>query len=247
LARYQFVATLFAGRGNVGQIDHGDAFAARLVACEVPDFTVYGANPHLIDDIRAREDWPWAFKAELHDISAQPLPRVHEALFSLDLMEQITPAEEHPSLVHLTGSLAESGILVIGASVRGELDRRSSQANASGGKSGRELKALLEHYFAQVLIFSMYNEVIEPGISPTAHYSLAVCTGPKWEAGNIKRGKSPLFEICEWPRGNGFYVCVTYLNSEPQRVEGFATVADAARWISEQAADWLRDGRSTSY
>jgi hypothetical protein len=247
LARYQFVATLFAGRANVAQIDGGDAFGARLVACEVPDVTVYGADPHLIDDIRERQDGRWPFKTELHDILAMPLPRMHEAVFSLDLFERIPPPEQHPALVHLAGSLAANGILVIGAPAREGQRRGGSAAGVSHGKSGRELKALLEHYFAQVLVFSMYNEVIEPGVSAAAHYSFAVCTGPKWEAGNLKRDRSPLFEICEWPRGNGFYVRVTHPNSEPHRVEGFATVAEAANWISEQASDWLRDERSTSY
>ena len=35
---------------------------------------------------------------------------------------------------------------------------------------------------------------------------------------------------------------VTHPNSEQQRVDGFATVSDAARWISEQTQDWLRVG-----
>ena len=43
--------------------------------------------------------------------------------------------------------------------------------------------------------------------------------------------------------GSGYYVRVTHPNTEPQRIEGFATVADAARWIGIQALDWSKSDR----
>jgi hypothetical protein len=47
--------------------------------------------------------------------------------------------------------------------------------------------------------------------------------------------------------GSGFYVHVKDADSEPQRVGNFATVAEAARWISNQTLDRLRVDRPTSY
>jgi hypothetical protein len=35
----------------------------------------------------------WPLKAEVHDIVARPLPRRHEALFCLDVLEHIRPRE----------------------------------------------------------------------------------------------------------------------------------------------------------
>jgi hypothetical protein len=36
---------------------------------------------------------------------------------------------------------------------------------------------------------------------------------------------------------------VTHPETEPQRIEGFATIADAARWIGTQALDWSKAER----
>ena len=91
LARYKFVAKMLAGRRNVGEVGCGDAFGTRVVLQEVPDVTVYDFDPLFIQDIRARRDERWPLKAEVHDIVAGPLPRKHEALFSLDVIEHIAP------------------------------------------------------------------------------------------------------------------------------------------------------------
>lgn len=248
LRRYQVVAKLLAGASNVGEISWSDAFGTRLVVQQVEDVTVYGPDPEVVEDIRARQDERWPLKAELHDIVAAPLQRQHEALFSLDLFEQIGSADEHRCLVNLCGSLTENGMLIVGAPVpRSPQDTPlSTAAGDVNYKTGAELKAFLGHYFSHVSLFAMTGEAIQIGDSGQADYVLAVCTGVHWEVGDLRRAISPSFEICEWKRG-GFYVRMTHPNSEPRRIEGFATVADAARWISEQTMDWLRIGRPTSY
>jgi hypothetical protein len=45
---------------------------------------------------------------------------------------------------------------------------------------------------------------------------------------------------------SGFYVHVKHIHGE-QRFGNFATVAEAARWISNQTLDWIRVDRPTSY
>ena len=94
LARYKFVAKMLAGCRNVGEVGCGDAFGTRVVLQEVPDVTVYDFDPLFIQDIRARRDKKWPLMAEVHDIVAGPLPRKHEALFSLDVIEHIAPHDE---------------------------------------------------------------------------------------------------------------------------------------------------------
>ena len=101
LARYKFVAKMLGGRGNAGEVGCGDAFGTRVVLQEVPDVTVYDFDPVFIDDIRARHDNRWPLKAEVHDIVASRLPRQHEALFSLDVIEHITRSDEHAYLSNL--------------------------------------------------------------------------------------------------------------------------------------------------
>lgn len=249
LARYKFVAKMLGGRSNVGEVGCGDAFGTRVVLQEVPDITVYDFDPVFIDDIRARHDNRWPLKAELHDIVASRLPRQHEALFSLDVIEHITRRDEHAYLSNLCGSLTDDGLLIIGTpSLESQLYASPlSKAGHINCKSGDELKALLEKYFAHVFMFSMNDEVVHTGFSRMAHYLFALCVMPKVEFGELKRKVSPRFEICEMGTAPGFYVRVTHPNSEEQRIDGFATVSDAARWIGEQSQDWMRADRPKSY
>jgi hypothetical protein len=181
LARYKFVAKMVAGFKDVGEVGCGDAFGTRVVRQEVPDVTVYDFDPLFIDDIRARQDPRWLLKADVHDIISGPLPRRHQALFSLDLIEHMPPWDEPAFLTNLCGSLAENGVLIIGTR-SAESEAYASPPSLAGRlyyKNGRELKALLEQHFARVLLFSMSDEVVQAGFSPMADYLFAICTGPK--------------------------------------------------------------------
>lgn len=249
LARYKFVAKMFRGRTDVGEVGCGDAFGTRVVLQEVPNVTVYDFDPVFIDDIRARHDPRWPLKAEVHDIVTSSLPRKHDALFSLDVIEHIAPSDEDLYLSYLCDLLTEDGLLMIGTPSL-ESQPYASPLSKEGHincKSSDELKAFLEKYFDHVFMYAMNDEVVHTGFARMAHYLFALCVGPKTEAGELNRSVSQRYEICELKPGPGFYVKVTHPNNEPQRVDGFATVGEAAHWISEQSQDWLRSGRPKSY
>ena len=251
LARYKFVAKMLAGCRNVGEVGCGDAFGSRVVLQAVPDVTVYDFDSLFIEDVLARNDKKWSLKAEVHDIVAAPLPRKHEALFSLDVIEHIAPEKEDTYVTHLCESLTDNGLLVIGTPSLESQAYASppSKAGHVNCKSGDELKALLGNYFEHVFIFSMNDEVVHTGFSQMAHYLFALCTRPKWEKRNVRQrgaGESRQFAICESMNGDGYYVSVTYPNSEPRRVEGFSTVAEAARWIGDHALGGVRDDHPAS-
>jgi hypothetical protein len=219
----------------------GDAFGTRVVLQEVPDVTVYDFDPLFIEDVRSRRDDKWPLKAEIHDIIAGPLPRKHEALFSLDVLEHIPPTDEHAFAANLCASLTENGLLMIGTPSLESQAYASppSKAGHVNCKSSDELKALLKNYFDHVFIFSMNDEVIHTGFSHMAHYLFALCSVPKWESRKFKprsADETSHFEICS-AEGVGFYVRVTRPNTEPQRIEGFATVAEAARWIGSNVLE----------
>jgi SAM-dependent methyltransferase len=246
LARYKFVAKMLAGCRNVGEVGCGDAFGSRVVLQAVPDVTVYDFDPLFIEDVRARKDKKWPLKAEVHDIVAAPLPRKYEALFSLDVIEHIARENEHAYISHLCESLAENGLLMIGTPSLESQAYASppSKAGHINCKTGNELKALLGNYFEHVFMFSMNDEVVHTGFSQMAHYLFALCSGPKWEKRNVLRhgtGEPRQFAICETISGDGFFVSVTYPNREPRRIEGFTSVAEAARWIGDHALDGTRD------
>ena len=249
LARYKFVAKMFSGRTNVGEVGCGDAFGARIVLQEVPNVTVYDFDPVFIEDIQARHDPRWPLNAEVHDIVESSLPRKHDALFSLDVIEHIAASDEHSYLAHLCDSLTDDGLLIIGTPSLESQAYASplSKAGHINCKTSEQLKALLDKYFTHVFMYSMNDEVVHTGFSRMAHYLFALCAGPKMEFGELKRSGSQRFEICELGTAPGFYVRVLHPNCKEQRVDGFATVSEAARWISEQSQDWLRADRPKSY
>jgi 2-polyprenyl-3-methyl-5-hydroxy-6-metoxy-1,4-benzoquinol methylase len=251
LARYKFVAKMLTGCRNVGEVGCGDAFGSRVVLQAVSDVTVYDFDSLFIEDIRARNDEKWPLNAEIHDIVAAPLPRKHDALFSLDVIEHISRENEHAYLAHLCESLTENGLLMIGTPSLESQAYASppSKAGHINCKSGNELNALLENYFEHVFMFSMNDEVVHTGFSQMAHYLFALCSGPKWQKRNISRqgtDEPRQFAICETASGDGFFVSVTYPNREPRRMEGFKSVAEAARWIGDHALDGTRDGHPAS-
>ena len=202
--------------------------------------------------MRSRFDERWPLKAEVHDIVLTPLPRKHDALYTLDVLEHINPADEAAFLENLCASLSENGLLMVGTPSLESQPYASppSKAGHINCKSGKELKALLERYFTHVFMFSMNDEVVHTGFLPMAHYLFALCAQPKWEPKDDKRegrDASPLFEIREGKETGTFFVQVTHFGYETRRVGDFSTEADAASWIKEQTLDWLRVDRTTSY
>jgi hypothetical protein len=178
LARYKFVAKAISGLRNVGEVGCGDAFCTRIVAQEVADVTAYDPNPLFIEDIRSRRDKRWPLKAVVHNIMQGPLPRKHEALFSLNMTKHVAPADEYVYVANLCASLAEGGLLIIGTPSAGSqletpLPGTVGHINCKGGK---ELKKLLGSFFTRVLLVSMCDEVIHAGFHPMADYLFAICT-----------------------------------------------------------------------
>ena len=59
-----------------------------------------------------------------------------------------------------------------------------------------------------------------------------------------KRDAKPVFEVCEWKIGGGFYVRATLPGQGPERIEGFKSEAEAARWVRIESNVWLHNRRS---
>ncbi len=177
LSRYKFVSKMLSGKQNVGELGCGDAFGTRIVMQEVPKVTAYDFDPVFVADIAERRHSQWPVTAKLHDILEAPLPERHDGIYSLDVIEHILPADEHTYLKHLRQSLTEDGVFIIGSPSLESQTWASppSKAGHVNCKSGKDLKALLGHYFHNVFLFSMNDEVVHTGFSPMAHYLFAVC------------------------------------------------------------------------
>jgi hypothetical protein len=181
LSRYKFVAKMLSGRKFVGELGCGDAFGTRIVMQEVERVVAYDFDPLFVEDIRSRRSTRWPVEANVHDILLGKLPNDHDAIYSLDVIEHIRPADEDVFLHNLRSSLTDTGVLIIG-SPSAESQAHASPLSKEGHvncKSGDELKALLSHYFHNVFLFSMNDEVVHTGFAPMAHYLLAVCCQKK--------------------------------------------------------------------
>jgi hypothetical protein len=147
--------------------------------------------------MRQRRSERWPIEAHFHDVLEAPLPNLHDGIYSLDLIERIPRTAEQRYLDNLRNSLADEGVLIIGspslqASTHAVLPGHEERIN---GKSGEELKALLENYFENVFLFSMTEEAVQTGFTPAAHYLFAVCcqkkqTGSKLRDEPQDRGRS---------------------------------------------------------
>jgi hypothetical protein len=60
-----------------------------------------------------------------------------------------------------------------------------------------------------------------------------------------KRTAKPVFEVAQWAIGGGYYVRATLTDGTIDRIEGFATEGEAARWIKNEAVTWLHNKRVT--
>lgn len=181
LARYKFVSKMLAGKKSALEVGCGDGFASRIVRQVVPDLTLVDFDPVFIDDIHSRMTERWRVKAFVHDILAGPVPGCFEGIYSLDVMEHIPQDHETMYLGNVIGSLADDGLAIIGLPSLESQQYASppSKAGHVNCKTGADFKRVLDAHFANVLVFSMNDEVVHTGFYPMAHYLLGVCSQPR--------------------------------------------------------------------
>ena len=181
LARYKFVAQMLAGKRRVLEVGCGDAFGTRLVQQTGASVTAVDFDPVFIEDIAARSDPLWPMVSFVHDMLDGPVDGRFDAVFSLDVLEHISPEQEDLFLKNVLRSLDYNGTAIFGMPSL-ESQEYASPASRAGHvncKSGEELRRLLNCYFHNVFVFSMNDEVIHTGFFPMAHYLIALCCGEK--------------------------------------------------------------------
>lgn len=183
LSRYKFVAKMLSGRQNVLEVGCGDAFGTRIVLHEVKQLTAVDFDPVLVKDAIERMEERWKFDCRVHDILAGPVEGVFDGAYTLDVLEHIPQEHEHRFVSNIVHSLTEHGVLIIGTpSIQSQ--KYTSPLSKEGHvncKDHQELKDLMSHFFHNVFVFSMNDEVVHTGFYPMAHYLWALCVGPKRE------------------------------------------------------------------
>ena len=180
-ARYKFVSKMFQNYDQVLEVGCGDAFATRLIQQTTKQVTVIDFDPTFIADIQRRQNPTWPLTAIQHNILDEPLNKLFDGIFGLDVLEHIDPTEEHKFMKNICKSLKPIGVTIIGMPSL-ESQTYASKLSKEGHincKTGDDLRDLMYQYFNTVFLFSMNDETLHTGFAPMSHYLLAVCSHKK--------------------------------------------------------------------
>jgi 2-polyprenyl-3-methyl-5-hydroxy-6-metoxy-1,4-benzoquinol methylase len=114
LSRYKFVAKMLAGKKSVLEVGCADAFFTRLVQQEVGYVTAVDFDPIFIEDSKKRMNPHWPMDCFVHDMLDGPVPGSFDAIYSLDVLEHISPDSESDFLQNMFASLNKNGVVIIG-------------------------------------------------------------------------------------------------------------------------------------
>lgn len=181
LARYKFVAKMLSGRNSVLEVGCGDAFGSRIVQAEVGKYTAVDFDPVFIEDVKNCMVPRWAFDCFVHDLLDGPVPGTFDAVFALDVLEHIDPAQERLFLRNSFASLDPHGVAILGLPSLESQPYASVQSKLGhvNCKSAPDLKRLMEEFFHTVFIFSMNDEVVHTGFHKMANYVWAIGAGKR--------------------------------------------------------------------
>lgn len=181
LARYKFVAKMFAGRRHVLEVGCADAFGTRIVVAEVQKLTATDFEPHFIEDVQQRASQRWPFESLVHDMMSGPMPGAYDSAYALDVLEHIRPEDEDTFLRNMIAPLEAQGVVILGMPSL-ESQEYASPISKEGHvncKTMPDFKALMERYFENVFMFSMNDEIVHTGYHKMAHYLIALCCTKK--------------------------------------------------------------------
>ncbi len=178
-ARYKFVAKMLSGKKRVLEVGCADAFFTRLVVQEVESLVATDFDEIFVDDVKERMNSRWTFEVRQHDLLAGPFPGEFDAAYAMDVIEHIVPSDEILFIKNIVKSLAPQGILILG-SPSFESQIYASPQSKTGHvncKTAPQMRELMSHFFHNIFLFSMNDEVVHTGYAPMAHYQLAIgCT-----------------------------------------------------------------------
>jgi hypothetical protein len=209
LAHYRFIAAVIGVRHDVAEYGCASPTGTRLILQQSRKMTLFDPRPLVVGDLQWRFQDDWRFEARLHDIISKPLSRQADSAYCVDFLQYISRDEEDIFIRNLRDSLSrESDFLLIGSPSYGAggppgtqhalgADAPHAMAAQSGSdnlpcqtrtargqaviyrRTGAELKALTERFFHNVFMFSMVDDIAQPGIRPNAEHIFALSCGKK--------------------------------------------------------------------
>src|SRR2546423_5657205 len=176
LSRYKFVGKMLSGLDRVLEVGCADAFGSRVVKQEVNHLTVTDFDPIFIENAAEVMDPRWPYAAKVHDMVRGPIEGNFEAAYALDVIEHI-PKQKEPRFVgNIVKSLNDRGVLILGCpSIQSQAYASPpSKAGHVNCKDGPGMKKLLQHFFHNVFLFGMNDEVVHTGFFPMAQYVIGI-------------------------------------------------------------------------
>ena len=176
LSRYKFVAKMLSGLDQVLEVGCADAFGSRVVKQEVKQLTVTDFDPIFIDNAIECMDPRWPYTTKVHDMLSGPIEADFDAAYALDVIEHIQEKKEKLFVGNVVKSLNEHGVLILGCpSIQSQAYASPpSKAGHVNCKDGPAMKSLLQHFFHNVFLFGMNDEVVHTGFLPMAQYIIGI-------------------------------------------------------------------------
>ncbi len=187
LARYKFVSKMLQGKAFACEVGCHEATGSLVVASEIGHLTAVDVMQDVIDFCIAEYDRfglniSFAACDVLEGLPSSPASTgKYDAVYCLDVLEHVDPAQEHAFMSSLVQGLGPDGVAIVG------IPSLQSQAYASpvsaaqhiNCKTSEELKQFMEGYFTNVFMFGMNDEVLHTGFSAMCHYIFALGVGPR--------------------------------------------------------------------
>jgi len=187
LARYKFVAKMFAGKSSVFEVGCHEGTGSLVVASEVGELTAMDFQEQTIawckdEYTQFYQNISWVAADAMCGIPPSKSGSTqYDAGYLLDVLEHIDPGQEVDFLNAIVNSLNSRGSLIVG------IPSLESQPYASpvskvqhiNCKTLDDLRSLMLNFFDNVFMFGMNDEVLHVGFSRMCHYIFALGVGPK--------------------------------------------------------------------
>ncbi|MBI1910251.1 MAG: class I SAM-dependent methyltransferase [Deltaproteobacteria bacterium] len=181
LARYKFCAKMLQGKKDILEIGCGDGFGIPIIAQGARYVLGIDVDDRLIKDNsdRLRKIKNLEFK-KMSICDGIPQKKF-DGIYSVDVIEHLDAPLEKRFMNNSIRCLKNDGVYIIGTPniTANRYATKRSRIQHINLKGHKELKALLDKYFANVFLFSMNDEVLHTGYYPMGHYLFAVGVGVK--------------------------------------------------------------------
>lgn len=180
LARYKFSAAMVKGKATVLEIGTGEGFGLPILAQAVSHVYAVEKQAKVLQAAARRLKHLKNVTYLNLDITESRPNILVDAAVAVDVIEHIDPADEPSFMLNIVRCLKSDGVAIIGTP-----NIRASQYAGAGSKvqhinlkSMASLRQLMAHYFSNVFMFGMNDEVVHTGHEAMCHYIFSIGVSP---------------------------------------------------------------------